>query len=108
MKWRAVKKGIVNLGHVIGGGEGALERAATMNPSALGADVDACFAHFTRRVADLALHSEANRNRFPPSPEGISPRIDSRKFRIQGLAGQADGGIQAGLFSGTGHWKHRG
>mmetsp|Transcript_47487 Transcript_47487/g.113055 ORF Transcript_47487/g.113055 Transcript_47487/m.113055 type:complete len:694 (+) Transcript_47487:45-2126(+) len=35
-----------------------------MNPSALGADVDACFAHFTRRVADLALHSEANRNRI--------------------------------------------
>ena len=34
-----------------------------MNPSVIGADVDACFAHFTRRIGDLALQSEANRAR---------------------------------------------
>ena len=34
-----------------------------MNPTVIGADVDACFAHFTRRIGDLALQSEANRTR---------------------------------------------
>ena len=38
-------------------------RAAAMNPAVIGADVDACFAHFTRRIGDLALQSEANRTR---------------------------------------------
>ena len=37
--------------------------ASAMNPSVIGADVDACFAHFTRRIGDLALQSEANRSR---------------------------------------------
>mmetsp|Transcript_42278 Transcript_42278/g.99926 ORF Transcript_42278/g.99926 Transcript_42278/m.99926 type:complete len:709 (-) Transcript_42278:314-2440(-) len=34
-----------------------------MNPSVIGADVDACFAHFARRMGDLALQSDANRTR---------------------------------------------
>eukprot|EP00285_Hemiselmis_virescens_P007400 CAMPEP_0173401538 /NCGR_PEP_ID=MMETSP1356-20130122/51199_1 /TAXON_ID=77927 ORGANISM="Hemiselmis virescens, Strain PCC157" /NCGR_SAMPLE_ID=MMETSP1356 /ASSEMBLY_ACC=CAM_ASM_000847 /LENGTH=65 /DNA_ID=CAMNT_0014361693 /DNA_START=150 /DNA_END=343 /DNA_ORIENTATION=+ len=34
-----------------------------MNPSVIGADVDACFTHFTRRVGELSLASDANRGR---------------------------------------------
>lgn len=34
-----------------------------MNPSVIGADVDACFAQFSRRIGELVLQSEANRVR---------------------------------------------
>jgi hypothetical protein len=34
-----------------------------MNPSVIGADVDACFAQFSRRIGELVLQSEANRAR---------------------------------------------
>ena len=66
-------------------GEARLQGKAAMNPSVLGSDVDACFSHFTRRVAELALHSEANRTRYSCSklrlrlaaPPGIRTAIDS-------------------------------
>ena len=44
---------------------------------------------------------------FRPLQE-IWPRIDSRKIRTQGLAGQAGGRIQDGMLIGMGHWKRCG
>lgn len=65
-----------------------------MNPSVIGADVDACFTHFTRRVGDLALANDANRYASSrPRPTHRSRRrlrlLSTTKGREQGASAPA-------------------